>query len=52
MNIMLFALVLNRLMCVLERHFRSIRIGHRREETAVFAYVDDVMIFVTTPTDI
>ena len=51
-NIILFSLVLNPLMCMLELHFRSIRIGHRKKEIAVVAYADDVTIFVTAPTDI
>jgi hypothetical protein len=49
---LLFALILNPLLCLLERNLTGIRIGHRTQDTAVVAYADDVTIFVTAPQDI
>jgi len=51
MSMLLFALVLNPLTCLLVPHLRGISIGHRTKKTAVMAYVDDVVIFVTSPAD-
>jgi hypothetical protein len=47
MNILLFALVLNPLLYLLEQNLTGIRIGHCTTKTAVVAYADDVTIFVT-----
>jgi len=49
---LLFATVLDPLICLLERHLSSIRIGHLTKETAVLAYADDVKIFVMSPANI
>jgi len=48
----LFVLVLNPLIYLLERHLRGIRIVHRTKKTTVVAYIDDVAIFVTSSADI
>ena len=49
---LLFILVLNPLIILLERHLTGIRTGHRTTKTAVVAYADDVMILVTVPAGI
>jgi hypothetical protein len=48
----LFALVLNLLLYLLERNLTDSRTGHRTRKTAVVSYADDVTIFVRTPEDI
>jgi len=48
---LLFATVLDPLICLLERHLTSIRIGHLTKKTAVMAYADDVKIIVISPSD-
>jgi hypothetical protein len=52
MGMLLFALILNPLLCLPERNLTGIIIGHRTQKTAVVAYADDVTIFVTAPEDI
>jgi hypothetical protein len=52
MSMLLFALILNPLLCLLERNLTGIRIGHRTHKTVVVAYADDVTIFVTATQDI
>jgi hypothetical protein len=52
MSMLLFALILNPLLGLLERNLTGIRIGHRTQKTAVVAYADDVTIVVTAPQDI
>jgi sRNA-binding carbon storage regulator CsrA len=52
MSRLLSALILNPLLCLLERNLTGIRIGNRIQKTAVVAYADDVTIFVTAPQDI
>ena len=52
MSMLLFALVLNQLLYLLERNLTGIRNGHRTSKIAVVAYADDVTIFVTAPEDI
>ena len=47
-----FELVLNLLMCLLERHFTGRRFGHWTKETVVADYANDVTIIVTAPADI
>jgi hypothetical protein len=49
---LLFALVLNPLICLSERQLTGIRNGLRITKTAVVAYADDVTILVTAPVDI
>jgi hypothetical protein len=51
MRMLLFAVVLNPLICLLVPHLRGVRIGHRKKKTAAMAYADDVMIFVTSSAD-
>ena len=50
-SMLLFALVLNPLICLLERHLTGIRIGHCTTKIMVVAYAYDITIFVTTPED-
>lgn len=52
MSMLLFALVLNPLICLSERQLTGIRTALRITKTAVVAYADDVTIFVTAPVDI
>jgi len=52
MSMLLFALVLNPLLYLLEQNLKGIRIGHCTTKTAVVAYADDVTKFVTAPEDI
>jgi hypothetical protein len=52
MSMLLFALILNPLLCLLQRYLTGIRIGHIIQKTAVVACADDVMTFVTAPQDI
>lgn len=52
MSMLLFALVLNTLICLLERHFWGVRIVYRTKKTTVVAYADNVTIFVRSPADI
>ena len=52
MSMLLFALVWKPLMCLLERHPKGIRIGHRTTKTKVVPNADYVTIFVTAPADI
>jgi hypothetical protein len=49
---LLFALILNPLLCLSKRNLTGIRVGHSTQKTAVVAYADDVTIFVTVPKDI
>jgi hypothetical protein len=44
MSILLFALVLNPLLYLLEQNLTGISFGHRTTKTAVVAYADDVTI--------
>jgi hypothetical protein len=52
MSMLLFALVLNLLLYLLEQNLMGIRIGHCTMKTAVVAYADDITIFVRVPEDI
>jgi hypothetical protein len=52
MSMPLFALSLNPLLHVLEQKLTGIRISRRSRKTAVVAYADDIIIFVTAPKDI
>ena len=52
MSMLLFALVLNPMLCLLEQNLTGIRSRHCTTQTAVVAYADDVTIFVTAPEDI
>jgi len=52
MSLLLFGVVLNPLLCLVERHLLGIRIGHRTKKTAMMAYADDVTIFMPSQTDI
>jgi len=47
----LYALCLHPLLHMLENKLPDIQMGHRARRTAVVAYADDLMIFVTSPTD-
>jgi hypothetical protein len=51
-NNLLFALVLNQLVCLLESLRSGVRIGNRANKTAVVTYADDLMIIAVTPADI
>ena len=51
-NMLLFALVLNPLICLLERHLKGNKTVHRTTKTAVVAEGNDVTTFVTAPADI
>jgi len=47
MSMILFAVILNSLVCLLERNFRGVRIVHRRKKKPILvAYADDVTIHV------
>jgi hypothetical protein len=52
MRILLFTLILNPLLYLLECNLIGIRIGHRTQKMAVVVYADDVTIFVTAPQNI
>jgi hypothetical protein len=52
MSMLLFALVLNPLIYMLERHLTGNRIVQRTTKTAAVAYANDFTIFVTAPADI
>jgi len=47
MSMLLYALCLNPLLCILENKLTGLRIKQRDPKTAVVAYADDVIIFVT-----
>jgi hypothetical protein len=47
-----FALVLNPLVCLLERHLTGTRIGQRVTKAALVAHAEDVTIFETASADI
>ena len=51
MSMLLFALLLNPLLTLLDQKIMGIRIG-RRMRTTVVAYADDITLFVTSPADI
>ena len=46
------SMVINPLICLLERHLTEIWIGHETTRSVVVAYADDATIFVTVPADI
>ena len=48
----LFGVVLNPLICLLERYLMGIRIGQRTKKTAMMAYANNVTIFITSLADI
>jgi hypothetical protein len=52
MNMLLFSLVLNPLLYLLEQNLTDNKLGHCTTKTAVVAYADDIKIFVTRPADI
>ena len=52
MSMLLFALVLNPLICLSKRQHTGIRTGLRTTKTAVVTYADDFTIFVKAPADI
>ena len=51
MSMLLFALVLNQLLCLLEPHRRGFRIGQRAKKSTVTAYAYDVIFFYMSPDD-
>jgi hypothetical protein len=51
LRMLLYALCLHPLLHMLENKLPDIQMGHRARRTAVVAYADDLMIFVTSPTD-
>ena len=52
MSMLLFALIMNPLLYLLQWNLKSIRTGHRTRKTAVVTHANCVMISVRTPEDI
>ena len=52
MSMLLFALVLNPLICLLKPHRRGVIIGHWTKKTSVMAYSADIIIFVMSHAEI
>jgi hypothetical protein len=51
MSMLLFALIMNPLLCLMERNLTGMRVAHRTQKTAIVVYADDATIFVTPPKD-
>ena len=52
MSTLLFALCVDPLLRILDQKLPGIRIGKQARKTVVVAYVGNITIFVTTPTDV
>jgi hypothetical protein len=52
LSMILFAMCLNPLLRTLKRSLHGVQIGNPTARTSIVAYVDDVTILVTTPSDI
>jgi hypothetical protein len=48
----LYIICLNPFLCALQNELQGIRVNTRQEEVTAVAFVDDVTVFLTTPTDV